>query len=208
MILVVGLGNPGPRYAATRHNAGAMVADRLAERAGVVFREKFEGLFAQLELGAERAVLLKPLTYMNESGRSVRKAAEFFKIAPKDVLVVHDELDLPWQSLRLKVGGGSAGHKGISSVTAHLGTPDTMRLRIGIGRPPPAFRGDGADFVLETFPLADRDDLRKVVERAADAVTLVAERGIADAMNVTNQRLPPGALLAPGHGPGAKDQKE
>jgi PTH1 family peptidyl-tRNA hydrolase len=187
-MLIAGLGNPGPRYAATRHNAGFLVADELGARTRAAWRAKFQGSFAQVEIGAERGVLLKPETYMNESGQSVRAAADFFKISPASVLVIHDELDLPFGTLRLKQGGGTAGHRGVDSVRAHLGTPDFARLRFGIGRPPPGFGGSPTDFVLEAFPLADREDLRKLVERAADVVALVAERGIAEAMKVTNQR--------------------
>ncbi len=188
MILVVGLGNPGRRYEDTRHNVGFMVVERVASRAGGQWREKFRGRFAQIDIGSERVAVLEPHTYMNESGGSVRPAATFFKVPPSDVLVVHDELDLPFGEIRLKQGGGDAGHNGLKSVTSHLGTPDYMRLRIGIGRPPAGFRGDMADYVLQAFASAERADLDDVVVRAADVVALVVERGIAAAMNVTNQR--------------------
>ncbi len=188
MILLVGLGNPGRRYEETRHNVGFMVVERVVARAAGLWREKFRGRFAQVELGRERVVALEPHTFMNESGGSVRPAATFFKVPPADVLVVHDELDLPFGQIRLKQGGGDAGHKGLKSVTSHLGTPEYMRLRIGIGRPPAGFRGDVADFVLQAFASAERADLDDVVDGAADVVALVVERGLAAAMNVTNQR--------------------
>lgn len=188
MILVVGLGNPGRRYEETRHNVGFMVAERVVNRAGGSWREKFRGRFAQIEVGSERVAVLEPHTYMNESGGSVRPAATFFKVPPTGLLVVHDELDLPFGQIRLKEGGGDAGHKGLKSITSHLGSPDYMRLRIGIGRPPPGFRGDAADYVLQAFASAERAELEDVVDRAADVVVLVVERGIAAAMNVTNQR--------------------
>jgi peptidyl-tRNA hydrolase, PTH1 family len=189
VILVVGLGNPGARYAEHRHNVGFKVVDRLAERAGnPPWRAKFNGEFAQAELAGQRLGLLKPQTYMNRSGQSVRAAATFFKLAPADVLVVHDELDLPFGDVRLKLGGGEAGHNGVRSVTQELSSPDYARLRIGIGRPPPDFRGSGADFVLEAFAPLERADLDDVIGRSADAVALVVERGLQMAMNATNQR--------------------
>jgi len=188
VILVVGLGNPGRRYEETRHNVGFMVAERIVGGAAGLWREKFRGRFAQIELGSARVAVLEPHTYMNESGGSVRPAATFFKVPPADVLVVHDELDLPFGQIRLKQGGGDAGHKGLKSITSHLGTPEYMRLRVGIGRPPPGFRGDVADYVLQAFASAERADLDDVVDRAADVVAEVVERGIAAVMNATNQR--------------------
>ena len=189
MILVAGLGNPGARYAEHRHNVGFKVLDRIAERAGnPPWRAKFNAEFAQAELAGKRLVLLKPQTYMNLSGQSVRAAAAFFKLAPADVLIVHDELDLPFGDVRLKLGGGEAGHNGVRSVTQELGTSEYARVRVGIGRPPPEFRGTGADFVLEAFAPLERADLDDVIGRAADAVALVVERGVQVAMNATNQR--------------------
>lgn len=188
MILIVGLGNPGAEYAQTRHNVGFMVADRLGERCRADWRDKFQGSFCLVELAGERVALLKPKTYMNESGRSVGAALGFYKLDPAQVLVVHDDLDLPFGALRLKQGGGDAGHRGLRSIAAYLSSSDFVRLRIGIGRPPPDFRGDAADFVLRGFPPAERADLDDVVHRAADAVTQVLARGLAAAMNATNQR--------------------
>jgi len=188
-VIVVGLGNPGPEYAATRHNLGFMVVDLLGERAGgVQFRSKFQGEYGEARLASGPLTLLKPLTYMNNSGRSVQAALAFFKIPPSELVVVHDELDLPFGDVRLKQGGGDAGHRGLKSITAQLGTPDYARIRLGIGKPPPGFRGGGADFVLEGFRPAEKAELDSLVERAADAVELVAKHGLAAAMNTTNRR--------------------
>jgi PTH1 family peptidyl-tRNA hydrolase len=190
VILVVGLGNPGPRYDATRHNLGWAVIDRLAVRAGdPAFSSKFRGQFAKAELSGKPFGLLKPETYMNESGKSVQPAVQFFKLQPSAVLLVHDELDLAFGDVRLKQGGGDAGNRGVRSVTEAIG-PDTVRLRIGIGKPPPEFRGDTADFVLQGFAQTERTELDSVLDRAADAVVLVATQGISAAMNATNQRRP------------------
>ncbi len=191
MILVVGLGNPGPRYAWTRHNAGFLVVDALALRGGRVasFRPRFEGLYAEAELGGTRLGLLKPETFMNASGRSVREAAAFFKVEPEALLVVHDELDLPFGELRLKSGGGDGGHRGIRSISAELGTPAYGRLRVGIGRPPPDFQGDIADFVLQAVAPEERLELVSVLERASEVVESVVRDGLSQTMNRTNQRM-------------------
>lgn len=192
-LLVVGLGNPGAEYAATRHNMGFFVVDELANRAGSPpFRKKFHGELADGRVGGEPGTLLKPLTFMNDSGRSVQAAVAFYKLPLSSVLVVHDELDLRFGEIRLKVGGGDAGQRGVRSVAAALGSPDFMRLRVGIGRPPPGFRGNAADFVLQGFPPAERAELATLVARAADAAELVASRGLAVAMNITHRQTPPG----------------
>ncbi len=189
MILVVGLGNPGPRYQGTRHNIGFSVVDRLVEQAGDgVWRLRFEGRLATMTVAGERLLALEPHTFMNESGRSVRAALDHFGLGPESLLVVHDELDLPLGSLRLKLGGGEAGHRGLASISAQLGTSDYPRLRFGIGRPGPNFEGTIADFVLEGFPLADRPLLPEQVERAVWAVALFVREGRGAAMNVINRR--------------------
>ena len=189
MKLLVGLGNPGSRYERTRHNVGFMAVERVGSRAGgASFREKFSGRLAEVTLAGQRLRLLEPLTFMNDSGRSVVEAARFFDLEPADLLVVHDELDLPFGELRLKQGGGDAGHRGLASITAGLGTGDYPRLRLGIGRPGPDFVGSIADFVLEAFPLASQEELSRVLDRAAEAVELVAQRGLSAAMNETNRR--------------------
>lgn len=189
MFLVVGLGNPGKNYASHRHNVGFMVIEDLAARTRAdVFREKFSGQIARASLGDEPAYLLEPQTYMNESGRSVQPALTFHKIAPTNLLVVHDELDLPFGQVRLKVGGGHAGHNGLRSIMAHVGTGDFIRLRVGIGRPPPVFAGEVADYVLSSFDTVERANLPDILKHATETVLEVAARGVAAAMNVRNSR--------------------
>jgi PTH1 family peptidyl-tRNA hydrolase len=191
VILIVGLGNPGPRYTATRHNVGFRVVERLVERArGGPFRDKFQGQLASLSLGSVPCLALLPQTFMNESGRSVRACAAFYKLTAADVAVVHDELDVPLGEVRLKLGGGDAGHRGIRSIAAELGSQEFVRVRVGIGRPPPDFRGDPADYVLDGFPLADQPGVEAMLDRAVEAITLFVERGLSSAMNVINQRKP------------------
>ncbi|HKP63472.1 MAG TPA: aminoacyl-tRNA hydrolase [Polyangiales bacterium] len=180
MKLIVGLGNPGAKYAGHRHNVGFMIVDELASRLRAdAFREKFSGVYAK----AGEALLLKPQTYMNLSGESVQKAQQFFKLGLADLVVIHDELDLPFGTLKIKVGGGSAGHNGIKSVTQHAGGPDFARLRVGIGRPPQR----GVEHVLSDFSRQECSELPAVLERAARAVTDILERGVQAAMNVHNQ---------------------
>jgi peptidyl-tRNA hydrolase, PTH1 family len=191
-VLVVGLGNPGEKYAGTRHNLGFVVLDELWERAGrPAFRKKFHGEIAEGgRLGGQPATLLKPQTYMNESGRSVQAAVAFYKVELGSLIVIHDELDLPFAEIRLKSGGGDAGNRGIRSITEHLGSPDYVRIRVGIGHPPAGFRGGGADFVLQGFAPAERAELAALVARAADAAELIAARGLAAAMNTTHRQKP------------------
>lgn len=193
MHLVVGLGNPGKKYERNRHNVGFMVVERLARAHGLPdLKEKFSGVWTKGELaigGARHPVaVLEPLTYMNLSGDSVQPAAAFLKVAPANVVVVHDELDLPWKDVRLKVGGGHAGHNGLRSIIQRLGTPEFTRVRVGIGRPPPGFKGDVADFVLQDFDAMERAELPDVVDRAAAAVEKVVASGIAAAMNAVNTK--------------------
>jgi len=172
--LVAGLGNPGGRYERTRHNVGWLVVDELARRHGGSFRSKFSGRLAEVRAGDLRLALLKPETYMNESGRSLVPAVRFFKVDPGALLVVHDEVDLDEGRLQARLGGGLAGHNGLRSIAAGLGSPDFLRLRVGVGRPG---RGDPrpvADYVLS--PFAPETDADALVRRAADAVeTLLAE---------------------------------
>jgi PTH1 family peptidyl-tRNA hydrolase len=175
-LLVVGLGNPGREYAAHRHNVGWMVLDELARRHGASWKGKFSGQLAQIRLDCHRVGLLKPETFMNESGRSVGAAARFFKLEPDAILVVHDEIDLEPGRLQARSGGGLAGHNGLRSVAAHLGSPDFLRLRVGVGRPG---RGDSrrpADYVLSNF--VPDDDAEAIVARAADAVETLDAEGL------------------------------
>jgi peptidyl-tRNA hydrolase, PTH1 family len=188
VILLVGLGNPGPRYADTRHNTGFRVVDRFAERhRSLGFQRRFEAEFAQLDVLGERIYLLKPMTFMNRSGYSVRAALAFYKLESTDVLVVHDELDLELGDLRLKVGGGEAGHNGLRSITEQLGTSEYARLRCGIGRLTGG-ASTGADYVLDGFPLADQPLVEQLIDGAVEAIGHVIERGLSSAMNVTNRR--------------------
>jgi PTH1 family peptidyl-tRNA hydrolase len=184
-LLVAGLGNPGREYADTRHNVGFMVADELARRHGASFRSKFSGEVADLRLDG-RVALLKPQTFMNESGRSVGAAVHFFKVPPEALLVVHDEVDLEPGRLQARLGGGLAGHNGLRSVAQHLRTGDFLRLRVGVGRPERGDRRPVADFVLS--PFAPDLDVKSLVARAADAVELVATEGLEAAQQRFNER--------------------
>ena len=186
MLLVAGLGNPGREYARNRHNAGYLVVDELARRHGGSWRAKFSGQMAEVRVGGEKLALLKPETYMNDSGRSVGPAAAFFKLAPEDVLVVHDEGDFDLGRLELKTGGGLAGHNGLRSIADHLGTQDFLRLRIGVGRPE---RGDSrplADWVLANFE--PHENPAEIVGQAAEAVEILVADGVAQAQARINTR--------------------
>ncbi len=192
--LVVGLGNPGKEYASHRHNVGFMALEELARvlRAGE-FRDKFSGRFTRASHAGEDLVLLQPLTFMNLSGQSVQPAAAFFKVPPANVLVLHDELDLPFGEVRLKSGGGHAGHNGLRSIMSSLGGGDFVRLRIGIGRPPAGFRGEVADYVLSGFDAMERAELPDILKRATDSVLDVCARGATAATNKLNTKKPQGA---------------
>jgi PTH1 family peptidyl-tRNA hydrolase len=180
--LIAGLGNPGPRYAGNRHNIGFMVADALAARIGARFKRDRAGSQAAAgSLAGVAVVVVKPMSFMNNSGGPVAAVAAFYKIPPDRVVVVHDELDLPQATIRLKLGGGDNGHNGLRSVTAALRTRDYYRVRMGIGRPPG--RQDPADFVLSDFTAAQRRELPLLVERGADAVEALLAHGLAAAQN-------------------------
>ena len=175
-LLVAGLGNPGREYERTRHNLGWLVLDELARRHGGSWRSKFSGSFADVRLGDLRLGLLKPETYMNESGRAVGEAARFYKVEPKGLLVVHDDVDLEPGRLQARAAGGLAGHNGLRSLAQHLGSQEFERLRIGVGRPG---RGDPrsvSDWVLSGF--APEDDLEALVAKSADAVETIATEGL------------------------------
>jgi PTH1 family peptidyl-tRNA hydrolase len=183
--LLVGLGNPGPRYAATRHNAGFFVVDLLAERLGGKFKaHKGRADVLEGRLAGAPVVLAKPRSYMNESGGPVVSVARFFKVPVERIVVVHDELDLPYGALRLKQGGGEGGHNGLRSVSSALGSKDYLRVRFGIGRPPG--RQDPAEFVLREFTAAERKDLAVHVDRAADATEALLANGLEAAQNTYN----------------------
>jgi peptidyl-tRNA hydrolase, PTH1 family len=175
-LLVAGLGNPGREYERTRHNLGWLVLDELARRHSGSWRSKFSGSFAEGRLGDLRLGLLKPETYMNESGRAVGEAARFYKVEPEGLLVVHDDVDLEPGRLQARAGGGLAGHNGLRSLAQHLGSQEFDRLRIGVGRPG---RGDPrsvSDWVLSGF--APEDDVEALIAKAADAVETIAAEGL------------------------------
>lgn len=184
--IVVGLGNPGPEYAGNRHNLGFHVVDLLAAQQGERFKKGARG-FADVaatrlgSVGGEQVVLAKPRSYMNESGGRVKALLGFYKVAPEQLIVVHDELDIPFGQVRLKIGGGAGGHNGVRSVDSALGTKDYARVRVGIGRPPG--RMEPADFVLRDFSAAERKEVPLLVERAADAVVTLLRHGLAAAQN-------------------------
>lgn len=196
MRLVVGLGNPGPKYARNRHNIGFMVIDEIARRTKVDgFKGKFGGELTTGDLAGDKAVLLKPMEYMNLSGRSVARTAAFYQVEPKEIIVVHDEIDIDFGTLRVKVGGGHAGHNGLRSMVTELGSADFVRIRCGVGRPgvrglgPGAQRGAGrdvADYVLGDFQKGEQEEAQILVQEAADAVEDVIRRGALIAMNRWN----------------------
>jgi PTH1 family peptidyl-tRNA hydrolase len=175
-LLVVGLGNPGREYVHNRHNVGHMVVDELARRHDASWRSKFSGRLADIRIDDHKVGLLKPETFMNESGRSVKAAAQFFKVEPDAILVVHDESDLEPGRLQARRGGGLAGHNGLRSVAQHLGTPDFLRLRVGVGRPGRGDRRDLADYVLADFE--PHEDAEALVRRAAEAVETLDAEGL------------------------------
>jgi PTH1 family peptidyl-tRNA hydrolase len=182
-LLVAGLGNPGPEHARDRHNVGWMVVDELAGRHEGSFKGKFRGRLADVRVADAKLALLKPETYMNESGASIQAAAAFYKLSPGQVLVVHDDVDLDTARLQARLGGGLAGHNGLRSIAGRLGSSDFLRLRIGVGRPG---RGDPrpvADYVLS--PFAPEDDVAAIVGRACDAVECL----VADGLDETQRRF-------------------
>jgi peptidyl-tRNA hydrolase, PTH1 family len=183
-LLVAGLGNPGREYERTRHNVGWMVADELARRHDGSFRSKFSGQLAEIRDGDRRLALLKPETYMNISGRSVSAAARFFKVAPRALLVVHDDVDLEPGRLQVRAGGGLAGHNGLRSIAGELGTQEFLRLRIGVGRPGRGDRRPVADYVLSAFE--PEIDVAALVARCADAVETIAREGLEPAQQRFN----------------------
>ncbi|MCR6649851.1 MAG: aminoacyl-tRNA hydrolase [Cellulomonas sp.] len=189
--LVVGLGNPGPQYAGNRHNVGQMVLDELARRTGVPFGARAGGLLSRRPQGAvaearlgvlpggapgPRVVLAKPTTYMNVSGGPVAALAKYYGVEPERVVMVHDELDIPFADVRLKRGGGEGGHNGLRDTTKALGTKDYVRVRVGVGRPPG--RQDPADFVLKDFSKTEAKELPWLLDHAADAVEAVVLEGL------------------------------
>ncbi len=186
----MGLGNPGPGYAGNRHNVGAMVLDEVAARAGVRLSAgkgpRARALAGDGRLAGRRVVLARPLTYMNESGSPVRGLLDYHKLPVEDLVVIHDELDIPFAAVRLKRGGGEGGHNGLRSVTRAVGSKDYLRVRVGIGRPPG--RQDPADFVLKDFSSTERKELELMVAEAADALELLLAKGLETAQNEVHPR--------------------
>jgi PTH1 family peptidyl-tRNA hydrolase len=185
-LLVVGLGNPGPAYAKTRHNVGFMVADVLAARIGSAFKvhKKSGAEVLTGRLAGAPVILAKPRCYMNESGRQVGPLAKFYSVPPSRLVVIHDELDIDFGRIRLKVGGGEGGHNGLRSIASALGSKDFQRVRIGVGRPPG--RKDPAAYVLEAFTATERAEVPTICEQAADATELLIAEGLEPAQNTVH----------------------
>ena len=185
-LLVAGLGNPGREYARNRHNVGWLVVDELARRHEGAWKGKFNGKLAEIRIDGHKVALLKPETYMNDSGRAVSAAARFYKVEPGEVLAIHDEGDFELGRLELKVGGGLAGHNGLRSVAQHLKTQDFLRLRVGVGRPERGDRRPLADYLLTNFEA--HDDAETLVSRAADAVEQLDADGLERTQAAVNRR--------------------
>jgi PTH1 family peptidyl-tRNA hydrolase len=185
--VIAGLGNPGPEHQVTRHNAGFWFVDVLARRHGGEFRDyrKYSGETARVTISGQDLILLKPTTYMNRSGLSIRQISDFFKIVPGDILVAHDELDLPVGSVRLKQGGGHGGHNGLRDTIAHIGE-NFWRLRLGIGHP--GNKADVIDYVLTRAPRVEEDLILEAVNTAADSIPLLLEQGAERAMTKLHSR--------------------
>jgi peptidyl-tRNA hydrolase, PTH1 family len=184
--LIVGLGNPGAKYQWTRHNAGFMVLDRFCQGAGIaVARKTFSALFGEGSFQGERLLLLKPQVFMNLSGRSVNPALHFHKLSLEELIVVHDDLDIPFGRVKLKEGGGHAGHNGLRSLIQELGSGEFLRIRIGIGRPA---HEDPADYVLSNFTRDELASLPRILDGAVDLLKLVIAEGVPKAMSLYNSR--------------------
>ena len=187
MKLVVGLGNPGERYAETRHNVGCMVAVRMAARAGIALkRQGYQGVYGVGRLVGEEATVLLPQTFMNRSGASVAPACQSLGVSPGDLVVIHDEIDLPFGTLRIKAGGGHGGHNGLRSISETLGHGDYVRVRFGVGRP--TVGDDVSSHVLSRFSAAERQALDGLIDQATELVEAILARGVAAAMNEFNGR--------------------
>lgn len=183
MFLIVGLGNPGAEYASTRHNVGFMAVDALSRAFSFApFKAKFDGLIAEGKINGEKVYLLKPQTYMNLSGNSVVKAAHFYKILPENVIVLHDDMDLPCGKIKVKCGGGSGGHNGIKSIDAAI-TPNYNRIRIGVGHPNPKNNTDVVDYVLSSFSKDDKALIENNINLIAKSIDILLKKGIAEYSN-------------------------
>lgn len=184
--VIVGLGNPGPKYQWTRHNAGFLFLDRLAHLENIsINRKNFSGLAGEWNPNGNRLILLKPQTFMNLSGQAVMQALQFYKLPLSQLIVVHDELDLPFGTVRLKQGGGHGGHNGLRSIMEQLGKGDFIRLRIGIGRPP---HGDTVNYVLGNIPPDHMEDLPRVLDGGQEMLEMLLDQGLPKAMSLYNNR--------------------
>ena len=187
MLIIAGLGNPGREYENTRHNAGFMVLDALADKLGADISErKHKALCGKAVIGGQKVILLKPQTYMNSSGESIRAAADYYKVPPEDILVIYDDISLAPGQLRIRAKGSAGGHNGIKSIIAHLGTQEFPRVKVGIGEKPP--RMDLADYVLGHFSEGEKRIMADAVKEAADAVCEIVNMGIEQAMNDHNRK--------------------
>ncbi len=186
MVLIVGLGNPGRKYKNTRHNIGFMVIEELAERYNLKFTEREDYLLAKGEIEGKEITLLKPLTYMNLSGKAVRKVVDdkILDKLPNSIIVVHDDLDLPVGRIRIKKGGSSGGHRGVQSIIDNLGTKDFIRLRIGIGKP---IGIDASEYVLMPFSKEEKSLLKEKISQSADSIVTIIRDGVEKAMNIFNR---------------------
>jgi peptidyl-tRNA hydrolase, PTH1 family len=185
--LICGLGNPGKKYELTKHNIGFLVLDQLADKFEIpVEQKKFKSLFGQLELDKNKIYLLKPQTYMNLSGEAIKEAASFFKIEPQNLLIIHDDLDFPFGTVRIKIGGGAGGHNGLSSIIEHLGTDEFTRIRIGIGRPSTPM--DPAGYVLQPYTEEQNKKLEDIIAKGLEAIGAILKSNAPSAMNKFNQR--------------------
>ena len=187
MFIIAGLGNPGKEYENTRHNAGFMVIDALVDKLNAdVSEKKHKGLCGKAVIGGQKCILLKPQTYMNSSGESIRAAADYYKIEPEDIIVIYDDISLAPGQLRVRAKGSAGGHNGIKSIIAHLGTQEFPRVRVGVGEKPS--RMDLADYVLGHFSAEDKKIMTDAVKEAADAACEIIESGIDHAMNEHNKK--------------------
>ncbi len=187
MILIAGLGNPDKKYARTRHNIGFEAIEFLKDQIGAgVEKNKFHSMIMQGKIGGEPCILCRPLTYMNQSGIAIREIADFYKIAPEDIIVIYDDVALPIGALRVRANGSAGGHNGMKSIIAHLGTQDFPRIRIGVGEKPAQW--DLADYVLGQFTDEELPAMREACDKAGKAVQLIVKQGVATAMNRYNQK--------------------
>ncbi|HZW83012.1 MAG TPA: aminoacyl-tRNA hydrolase [Candidatus Deferrimicrobium sp.] len=185
MKMLVGLGNPGGQYAATRHNVGFMAIEHIAKSKGTPFKGKFQSELGEITLAEEKVILLKPQTFMNLSGRAVREAMNWYKLTHEDIVIIYDDMDLPFGKIRLREQGSPGGHNGIKSLIAELGTQNFPRVRVGIGRPPQAW--DPADYVLGNFSAQEHSELPQVLDNIQQAVLAILSQGFVKAMNTHNR---------------------